>query len=211
VPPAFWYSDLSILNATTQPASLRMTFYGVNSFPPVFTDTLGGGQQLTFADVLGAVFAVSQDKGMIVVESNVPLQAVSRTYSRLTVGTTVDTYGQSYLGVEAGAALTTAATGWFPALRSDGAFRTNLEFVNTSAVQTDVLVSFYSAGGSPIGATTATVPALRWMQIVRALPAGQAAAFAKVQVLSGGAQILGSASVIDGNSTDPTTIPMWVQ
>jgi hypothetical protein len=55
------------------------------------------------------------------------------------------------------------------------------------------------------------VPALRWTQIVRALPAGQASAFAKVQVLAGGAQILGSASVIDGNSTDPTTIPMWVQ
>ena len=83
--------------------------------------------------------------------------------------------------------------------------------VNTSAVPTDVLVSFFTAGGSPIGTVTTTVPALRWTQIVRALPAGQASAFAKVQVLAGGAQILGSASVIDGNSTDPTTIPMWVQ
>ena len=211
VAPAFWYSDVSILNATTTPANVRITFYGISSFPPVYTDTLGGGQQLTFADVLGSLFAVAQDKGMIVVESNVPLQAVSRTYSKVTNGTTVNTYGQSYVGTESGQALTTAATGWFPALRSDGVFRTNIEFVNTSAVPTDVLVSFFTAGGSPIGTVTTTVPALRWTQIVRALPAGQASAFAKVQVLAGGAQILGSASVIDGNSTDPTTIPMWVQ
>ncbi|HVN76420.1 MAG TPA: S8 family serine peptidase [Thermoanaerobaculaceae bacterium] len=211
VAPAFWYSDVSVLNATTSPASLRITFYGLSSFPAPFTDTLGGSQQLTFADVLSSLFSVNQDKGMIVVESTVPIQAVSRTYSRVTSGPTVNTFGQSYVGLPASQALTTAATGWFPALRSDGAFRTNLEFVNTSAVQTDVLVSFYTAGGAPIGSTTVTVPALRWTQVVRALPAGQAAAFAKVQVVSGGAQILGSASVIDGNSTDPTTIPMWVQ
>jgi len=211
VAPAFWYSDVAILNAGTTPATLRLTFYGQSSFPPPSTDALGGGQQLVFADVLGSLFALSQDKGMIVVDSNVPLQVVSRTYSRVTSGTTVNTYGQSYVGVEAGQALTTAASGWFPALRSDGVFRTNLEFVNTSAVQTDVLVTFYNAGGAPIGSATATVPALRWTQIVRALPSGQATAFAKVQVLAGGAQILGSASVIDGNSTDPTTIPMWVQ
>ncbi len=211
VAPAYWYSDVSILNAGTTAASIRLTFYGVSSFPSPYTDTLGGGRQLTFTDVLATLFALTQDKGMIVVDSSAPLQVVSRTYSRVVNGSTVDTYGQSYVGVEAGQALTTAANGWFPALRSDGAFRTNLEFVNTSSVATDVLVSFYDAGGAPIGNTTATVPSLRWTQIVRALPAGQASAFARVQVLTGGAQILGSASVIDGNSTDPTTIPMWVQ
>jgi hypothetical protein len=211
--PAYWYSDVSILNAGTTPASLQLTFYGQSSFPPPYTGTLGGGQQLTFTDVLGSLFSVSQDKGMIVVQSNVPLQAVSRTYSKVTTGTTVDTYGQSYVGMQAGQGLTTAATGWFPGLRSDGVFRTNIEFINTSAVPTGVLLSFFTAGGSPIsgGTTTVTVPALRWVQIVQALPAGQPSAFAKVQVLAGGAQILGSASVIDGNSTDPTTIPMWVQ
>ena len=83
--------------------------------------------------------------------------------------------------------------------------------MNTSAVQSDVRVSFFTAGGSRLGSTIVTVPPLRWVQIVRALPSGQASAFAKVQVLAGGAQILGSASVVDGNSTDPTTIPMWVQ
>ncbi len=211
VAPAFWYSDVSILNAGTAPATVRVTFYGQSSFPPAFTGTLGGGQQLTWADVLGTVFALAQDKGMLIVDSSAPLQVVSRTYSRVTNGNTVSTYGQSYVGVETGQALTTAANGWFPALRSDGAFRTNIEFVNTSAVATDLSVTFYDAGGGSIGSLTVTVPPLRWVQAVRALPAGQAAAFARVQVLAAGAQILGSASVIDGTSTDPTTIPMWVQ
>ena len=209
--PAYWYSDISILNAGTTPASLQLTFYGLSYLPSPYTATLGAGMQLTFTDVLGSLFGLTQDKGMIVVASSVPLQAVSRTYSMVTNGTTVDTYGQSYVGMQAGQGLTTAANGWFPGLRSDGAFRTNLEFVNTSAVPTNVLVSFFTGGGAPIGSVTTTVPALRWTQIVTALPAGQATAFAKVQVLTGGAQILGSASVIDGTSTDPTTIPMWVQ
>jgi len=211
VSPAFWYSDVSILNAGTSSASVRVTFYGVNSAPPAQTLTLGGGQQTTWPDVLGTLFGLSGDKGMLVVDSTVPLQTVSRTYSLVTNGSTATTFGQSYVGLEAGQALTTAANGWFPALRSDGVFRTNLEFANASAVPTEVLVSFYSSTGTPLGTTTVTVPALHWAQIVRALPAGQASAFAKVQVLSGGAQVLGSASVVDGNSTDPTTIPMWVQ
>jgi len=211
IPPAVWYSDVSILNAGISSASVRVTFYGVNSAPPAVTFSLGGGQQTSWSDVLGTLFGLSQDKGMLVVESTVPLQAISRTYSLVTSGTTATTFGQSYVGIEAGQALTTAATGWFPALRSDGVFRTNLEFVNASAVTTDLRVSFFTSAGAPLGTTTVTVPALHWTQVVRALPAGQASAFAKVQVLSGGAQVLGSASVVDGNSTDPTTIPMWVQ
>jgi hypothetical protein len=211
VAPAYWYSDVSILNATSTSTSVQIAFYGLSSSPSPYTGTLAGGQQLTFSDVLASLFGITQDKGMIVVGSNVPLQTISRTYSLVTNGTTAETFGQSYVGMPATQALTTAATGWFPALRSDGAFRTNLEFVNTSSVPTDVLVSFFTAGGAAIGTTTTTVPALSWTQIVRALPAGQASAYAKVQVLAGGAQILGSASVIDGTSTDPTTIPMWVQ
>ena len=212
IAPAYFYSDVSVLNPSgTTPASLRLSFYGVSTFPPAQTVTLGARQQDTWRDVLSTLFAAGQDKGMIVVESTLPVQALSRTYSQVASGGTVETFGQSYVGAEAGGALGVAGTGFFAALRSDGTFRTNLEFVNASATPTDVKVSFYTEAGSPISSTTATVPAFRWVQIVRALPAGQSGAFAVVQVLSGGARILGSASVIDGASTDPTTIPMLVQ
>ncbi len=212
VAPAYFYSDVSVLNpSSTTSASLRLSFYGVSTFPAPVTITLGARQQDTWRDVLTTLFAIGQDKGMIVVESTLPVQALSRTYSQVTTGTGVETFGQSYVGAEAGGALGVAGAGFFAALRSDGAFRTNLEFINASATPTDVKVSFFTEAGSPISSTTATVPAYRWVQLVRALPAGQNGAFAVVQVLSGGAQILGSASVIDGASTDPTTIPMLVQ
>jgi subtilisin family serine protease len=212
VAPAYWYSDVSVLNPSgTSSASLRLSFYGVSTFPQPVAVTLGARQQDTWRDVLTSLFAIGQtDKGMIVVESTLPLQALSRTYSQVTSGGTVETFGQSYTGFEVSQALGVSGTGFFAGLRSDGTFRTNLEFVNASATSTDVKVSFFTDTGSPITSVTTTVPAYRWVQLVRPLPAGQTG-FAVVQVLSGGAEILGSASVIDGASTDPTTIPMLVQ
>lgn len=210
IAPAFWYSDVTILNPSSTSASLRLSFYGVSSFPPAITLTLGARQQQTWLDVLSSLFAIAQDKGMIVVESTVPVEALSRTYSQITTGTTVETFGGAYVGLEAGQALGVSGTGFFAALRSDGSFRTNLEFVNVSATPTDLTVSFFTNAGAPITSTTVNVPADRWVQLVTPLPAGQVA-FATVQVLSGGAQVLGWASVIDGASTDPTMISMLVQ
>lgn len=211
VAPAFWYSDVSLLNPSpVLTADVQLTFYGVGSFPPAVTTTIGPRQEMTWRDVLNTLFATAQDKGMIVVQSTIPVQALSRTYSQVVNGTTIDTFGQSYMGVPASQALTSVATGYFGGLRSDGAFRTNLEFVNASAVSATVTIGFFTDGGSLITTTTTTVPAYRWIQLVRALPAGSNGAFAVVQVPTNGAMILGSASVIDGNSTDPTTIPMWV-
>ena len=209
--PAFWYSDVSILNPSTTAAALRLSFYGVSSFPPAVTLTLGPRQQQTWRDVLSSLFAIAQDKGMLVVESTVPVEALSRTYSQVTNGNTVSTFGGAYVGLEGGQALGASGTGYFAALRSDGAFRTNLEFVNASATATGVTVAFFTSAGSPITSTTVNVPAYRWVQLVTPLPSGQAGAYATVQVLSGGAQVLGWASVIDGASTDPTMISMLVQ
>ncbi len=212
IAPAFWYSDVSILNPSTTPASLRLSFYGVDSFPPTQTYTLGARQQRTWHDVLSSLFAIAQDKGMIVVESTVPVEALSRTYSQITSGGgTIETFGGAYVGLEGGQALGVSGTGFFAALRSDGTFRTNLEFVNASVTPTDLTVSFFTDAGALITSTTVNVPADRWVQLVTPLPSGQAGAFATVKVLSSGAQILGWASVIDGASTDPTMISMLVQ
>jgi hypothetical protein len=40
----------------------------------------------------------------------------------------------------------------------------------------------------------------------QALPAGAANAYAKVRVLTAGGKVIAFGSVVDGNSTDPTTI-----
>jgi hypothetical protein len=207
--PAYWYSDLSVLNIATTPASLRVTFYG-SIFPPAYTVTLGAHQQITWTDVLGTLFGITQDKGMIVVESDQQVQAMSRTYSQVTSTTTVQTFGQSYVGMLASQALPNGKVGYLAALRSDGVFRTNLEFLNSSQVSTDVEVRFFSGAGTQIGTVTVPVPPNRWVQKTLALPSGQSSAFAEVRTLAPGAAVISFATVVDGNSTDPTGIALWI-
>ncbi len=207
--PAYWYSDLTAFNPGTSPAEIRLTFYG-SSFSTAGPLVLGAHQQITWTDALNALFGISQDKGMIVVESTQPLRTYSRTYSQVVSGGKVETFGQAYVGLEASGALTSTATGYLGSLRSDGAYRTNLEFANVSTTATDVNVVFFNNAGSQVGSLTVTIPALRWVQKTLALPSGQASAFAEVHVLASGAQVISFATVVDGTSTDPTGIAMWV-
>jgi subtilisin family serine protease len=207
--PAFWYSDLTALNPGTSAAEIRLSFYG-SSFHTTGPLALGAHQQITWTDALDSLFAISQDKGMMVVESTQPLRTYSRTYSQVTSGMTVSTFGQAYVGLEASGALTSGGVGYLGALRSDGQYRTNIEFANVSATATDVQVLFFSNAGTQIGSMTVPVPSLRWVQKTLALPAGQASAFAEIRVLAPGAQVISFATVVDGTSTDPTGIAMWI-
>jgi hypothetical protein len=207
--PAYWYTDLSVLNSGSVAALLRLSFYG-SGFPPAVTLTLGPHQQLTWTDVVGTVFGLTKDKGMIVLESTQQLQAISRTYSQVTEGTTVKTYGQAYVGMESSQGLVFNEVGYLGSLRSDGQYRTNLEFLNASSTPTDVEVRFFSNAGNLIGTLTVTVPAMRWVQQTLALPSGQASAFAEVRTVASGASVISFATVVDGTSTDPTGIALWI-
>jgi hypothetical protein len=207
--PAYWYTDLSVLNVGTTPASLKLTFYG-SAFPSPVTLTLGGHQQITWTDVVGTLFGLTTDKGMIVLESTQPVHAISRTYSRVTGGTSVTTYGQAYVGMEASEGLAFGQVGYFGSLRSDGVYRTNLEFLNASNVSTSVQVLFFSNAGTQIGTLNVTVPPLRWVQQTLALPSGQSGAFAEVRTQASGSSIISWATVVDGSSTDPTGIALWI-
>jgi hypothetical protein len=207
--PAFWYSDLTAFNPGVAAAELMLSFYG-SSFHTYGPFTLGAHQQITWTDALSTLFGVSQDKGMIVVQSTQPLRTYSRTYSQIASGTTLETFGQAYVGLEASDALTSTSVGYFGALRSDGQYRTNLEFANVSTTATDVSVVFFSGTGTQIGSLNVTVPGLRWVQQTLALPAGQPSAFAEVHVLATGAKVISFATVVDGTSTDPTGIALWI-
>lgn len=210
IAPAYWYTDVTVLNTTATTANVQISFHGVHSSPAPRTFTLASGVQLTWTDVLGTLFGLEQDKGMIVLDSSVPVELLARTYSQVTSGGVTSTFGQSYVGEQASQALTSSTLGYLPGLRSGGSFRTNIELANLSGVATDVQVTLYSSGGAILRTLTQTVPALAWVQIGQALPAGVTGAYAKLQVLAAGAQIIGFASVIDGVSTDPTTVPLWV-
>jgi subtilisin family serine protease len=208
-PPAYWYTDLTVLNAGAASASLRLTFYG-SRFPTPVTLTLGPYQQITWTDVLDTLFGITKDKGMIALESTQQVLALSRTYSQVTDATTVKTYGQAYVGTEASQGLAFNQVGYLGSLRSDGQYRTNLELLNASQVSTGVEVRFFSNAGTQIGTLTVVVPPQRWVQKTLALPSGYASAFAEVRTLAAGASIVSYATVVDGSSTDPTGIALWI-
>jgi len=214
VPPAFWYSDLAVLNPGEATAQVRLTFTGNASTPPAVTASLPGRQQLAWRDVLVSLFGLAgEDVGAIAVESTQPLQVSARTYSKVTDACDgkQKTYGQSYDGVEPSQALAGGQVGTLVNLRSDGGFRTNVEFVNAGTVAASVEVRFYNAGGAQVGGpiSRGLTPGQR-VGVTSALPAGQSNAFAELRVTPAGARVIAFASVIDGASTDPTTIPLLV-
>jgi len=210
VAPSFWYTDLAVLNAGSSAADVRLTFFGT-AFPAPLKASIPAHQQAKWTDVLTSLFSLAaNDVGVIVVESSGPVTVLSRNYSRPPTDST-KTFGQSYDGQDPSRALIPSRTGYFANLRSDGQFRTNVEFVNVSAVEAAITVRFFSGDGASLGDPIAlSVGPNRRTAVTRALPAGALSAFAQVNVSNPGAQVIGYATVIDGNSTDPTTVPIAI-
>lgn len=215
-PPAYWYTDLAVFNPNTTPTSVRLTFLSSNASLTPVEFQLAARSQATWRDVLATAFGFSgQAVGAILVESSQRLKVLARTYSQVQVKQPDDTLawgtlGQFIEGLEVTQALTPGKVGYFCNLRSDPPFRTNVEFVNLGESQIQVEVRFYTNNGTSISLLTMDVPAQRRVQVSKALPEGFQAAYAEVRVLTTGGKAIGIASVVDGNSTDPTTIPLWI-
>lgn len=215
-PPAFWYSDVAIFNPGSASTTVKMTFLSsTTSLQPV-EFSLASKAQAAWKDVLAQAFGFSGEAvGAILVESPQPVKVLARTYSQVNVqqqngSLALGTMGQFIEGVEVSKALTSGQVGYLVNLRSDPPFRTNVEFVNTSQELAQAEVRFFTNNGTPIATVTMDIPAQRRVQLGKALPEGYQAAYAEVRVLTSGGKVVGLASVVDGNSTDPTTIPLWV-
>jgi subtilisin family serine protease len=211
IAPAYWYSDLAILNPGSTAVDVRISYFGTST-PLAYTTTLASHQQVIWRDVLSSLFAIaSPDVGVVVVESTGALAAQARTYSLVSASGAVHSLGQSYDALQTTDALATGAVGYLPNLRSDGAFRTNVELVNVGITSAEVEVRFFGNQGVALGQPLLrNVPPSRRVAVTAALPAGQDGAYAEVRVTSQDGRVLVFASVVDGSSTDPTTVPLSV-
>lgn len=210
-PPAFWLSDLAVLNTSSATADLTLSFYSSTQSATV-SRQLEAQRQALWSDVLTSLFALAGNHvGTILVSSTQPITVQARTYSQTAPG--APTFGQSYPGVTVETALTSDRVGYLAGLRSDPPFYTNLEFVNPGTSPVEVQVQLYSGAGNAIGGPLSrTVPAERRLAILReaVLPAGVSSAFATVRVLTPGGKVIAFASVVDDLSKDPTTIPLAI-
>lgn len=207
-----WSSDLSVLNPGVQPATVRLSLVSASGEAEKVM-SLGGGRQLTARQVTSSLFARSGSVvGFVVVESDRPLEVLGRTYARGESGGAVTSYGQAIAGTPVSEALGGTQVGLLPHLRADGSFRTNLEFVNVGTVPARVTVRFVGDDGSTLATLDLGELAPRTrVQRTRALPAGVASAWAEVRVQPAEARVVGYASVVDGSTDDPTTIPLRVR
>jgi subtilisin family serine protease len=205
-----WQSDLSVLNPGDTAADVRLSFHGAATLSA--TMPLPAHQQVTWTDVLGTVFGVAgSDSGALVVDSTLPLVVHERTYSVSGVGATAKSYGQSFSGLPPTAALGWGHVGFLAGLRSDAPFHTDIELLNPGTETTVVEVSLFGADGSAIGSPLSReVAPQQELTLGSVLPAGAGSGFAEVRVVSTSGSILAVASVVDGNSGDPTTVPLVV-
>jgi len=207
-----WSSDVSVLNPGPASATVRLVFVTAGGESEKVL-TLPAGRQLTAREVTSSLFERSGAAvGFVVVESDQPVEVLGRTYARGEAGGIVTSYGQAIVGTPVTEALDGASVGFLPHLRSDGAFRTNLEIVNVGDVSARVTVRVVGDDGATLASLDlGEVAARTRVQRTRALPAGVAAAWAEVRVQPVEARVLVYASLVDGSTDDPTTIALRVR
>lgn len=208
---SFWVTDLTVFNRGTGDAAITLHFNGAAAVPPIVL-TLASRQQVVLEDVLVSGFALpAEDVGAIKVESGVPLEVHARTYSRAAdeCSGDIESYGQSYPGVEPEHALPGTAIGYLTGLRSDGAYRSNLELVNAGDEDAEVEVQFFDDAGAPVGQPLVrTIAPERRVGVTAGLPPGHPSAYAQLRVWPSEGRVIAFGSVVDGTSNDPTTVPV---
>lgn len=212
--PTFWRSDVAILNFSLEAVQLRLSFFPQDGEPVVRTLALDMFAQAFWENVVESAFDIHTEvAGSLLVEASAPVEVRVRTYSEAWVkqadgSVKKGTVGQ---GIEPAPVLSPGQIGLFPGLRSDGSFRTNVEFVNVGNVNVELRVVFFNTIGAFLGAFEVSLPPGKRYQKTAAFPPGYREGFAAIfmSVVAGG-DVVGVASVVDGTTGDATTVPMRV-
>jgi len=207
----FWTTDLSILNPGDDAADLHLTFNGSGQ-SETLTVRLEARAQLSLEDIVASAFGLAGEAvGVVIVQSasQVEVQAFTHTPGDGSCGGEPGSYGLSYPGMTADDALPGTRVGYLSGLRSDGAFRTNLELTNAGRVTAGVEVRFFDGDGTSIGEPILrSVGPGRRLGLTSALPPGHSSAYAELRLSPSEARVIAFASVIDGFSGDPAMVPL---
>ena len=202
-----WRTDLVVRNTSAEATETRLILH-TEGGEHVFTDTLAGGSQKAFEDIVGLMQTTG--KGALEIRSTEPVAAVARIYNVDDEGT----FGQVFQGFPTEKGLRADESAWLHGLRQQlDRYRTNISITNTGTSSARVLLTFYDdAGVELLDYETQIIGARSVIQEVEPLAAWVGPdvgwAMARVTVIWGEG-ILASASVIDSMTNDPSTIPMW--
>ncbi|MGC8917695.1 MAG: hypothetical protein ACP5NF_12040, partial [Thermoanaerobaculum sp.] len=220
---SYFYSDVSVLNVGTAPASVSFTYYPAGQSPVTggSASPIPVGGQAIYRDVVGQLNKVGT-KGVLKVESSQPLKVFSRTYNRVGAGnplglTAGTTFGQGIPAYTLGETLSAGQTAYLVGLTQNANYRTNIAVANFGNSVASVKVTLYAGTGQQLASYTVSVNPgeLKQEDQVFVSKAGQSnveSGWAKVEVTSGSG-VVAYASVLDNVVTngqrpsDPTTIP----
>jgi hypothetical protein len=208
-----WRSSLCLTNLAGADAQIELTYRHGRSGSTVAHAFLEDGATSEWPDVVLQLFGVSGDSaGSVEVASDVPVMVTDRTFSETSDGT----YGQYLPGARGIEALAAGQTGVLPQIKKTDEFRTNVGFVNLGESSCTVRIRLFNEDGDQVGSVVSSnAGAGRWQQendiFNKAGVDSCDLCYATVEVVTVDGLIWAYASVVDNESDDPTTIPMFVR
>ncbi|HYN40464.1 MAG TPA: hypothetical protein VE129_01705 [Thermoanaerobaculia bacterium] len=212
---AFFTTSISIGNRGSAEAKYKLKFLGNNTDgtggPESSEFVLGPNQAVTYEDVLGSVFGLTQDFGAIRLTANVATLNVLGQTSTPDPSKPGGTFGQSVPAFAAADLLTSGALRSVVGIREDTSFRTNLILANAGTAQVKVTGTLLSASGAVLGAGEWTLDPLGMTQVTRVVrDLGVTGNVRDAQLLlttsTTGGSFAAYATVIDNITNDPRTL-----
>ena len=211
---AYYTTSLKIGNRGSKDASFTLKFLGNNgdgTGGPEKKLSLAANKAVTYDDVLGSVFGLTQDYGAIRITSTVDTLAVISETSTPYAEKPPGTFGQSVPAFTSAELVTSGVIRSILGIREDSAFRTNLILANGSSVEVRVQLLLQDVNGNFIGQKTITLPPLGMTQVEKvALELGASLGLRDGHLLlstpTSGGSFAAYAAVIDNTTNDPRTL-----
>ena len=218
-----WRSDAAVLCVGPEACSFTVEalLHGHdNSVPASKQYDLGAGTALRIDDLLATEFGIDGSAALRITPSAGSVIATSRTYNLLGPGNPAGlpagaTFGQSIPALRHDQVIEFGDEGRLIQLEqgADDAsgFRTNVGFVNVTAIPVAVIVGLHRADGTRLATSTVILAPYEYRQVTKMfLSAGAgtvADGYAVVRTTTVGGRFLAYGSVIDNLTGDPIFVP----
>jgi len=205
-----WRTDLGALNPKGVADSVEVRLH-TGSTVKTKTFAVGAGDQIILADVVGQL--PHTGSAALELVSSRALALTSRTYNAIAAAASCypsGTFGQNYDAQLAAAGLRALEVGWLPGLQENAAYRTNIALTNAGPLAAVVDITLHNGAGADLAKYTVNLDPGEWLQENRPFftKAGESdldRGFAEVRVKAGYG-VIASASVVDNETNDPTTV-----
>lgn len=212
---AFYTTSLSLGNRGSAEARYRLKFLGNNADGTNGQESsefvLGPNQAVTYEDVLGSVFGLTQNYGAIQVLANVATLSVTGQTSTADPTRPGGTFGQSVPASGTADLITAGLIRSIVGIRQDTSFRTNLVLANAGTSPVTINGTLLSTSGAVLGTKSWTIPPLGMTQDGPIAPSmGASGTVRDAQLLlttsTSGGTFAAYAAAIDNVTNDPRTL-----